>query len=74
MVKVRCVENDPKVKLKVAIISEELCFGCAICIKKCSFDAITIISDLPVNPAKQVVHRYGHRTFKLHMLLTPRPG
>ncbi len=28
-----------------AVISEELCVGCGICVKKCPFDAIDIVTD-----------------------------
>jgi ATP-binding cassette subfamily E protein 1 len=58
---------------KVAFISEPLCIGCGICIKKCPFEAINIIN-LPHNLAKDTTHRYGANTFKLHRLPTPRPG
>jgi ATP-binding cassette subfamily E protein 1 len=58
---------------KVAFISEPLCIGCGICIKKCPFEAINIIN-LPHNLAKETTHRYGANTFKLHRLPTPRPG
>lgn len=66
-----CIEvtsND-----KSALISEQLCIGCGICIKKCPFDAITIIN-LPSNLDKDTTHRYGPNSFKLHRLPTPRPG
>eukprot|EP00924_Labyrinthula_sp_SR-Ha-C_P016871 maker-scaffold_6-snap-gene-17.28-mRNA-1 protein AED:0.13 eAED:0.13 QI:171/1/1/1/1/1/5/227/618 len=54
-------------------ISEALCIGCGICVKKCPFDAISIIN-LPKNLEKETTHRYGPNTFKLHRLPTPRPG
>ena len=41
---------------KKANISEELCIGCGICVKKCPFDAIMIIK-LPSNLQKETVHR-----------------
>lgn len=54
-------------------ISEELCIGCALCVKKCPFDAIQIIN-LPSNLEKDTVHRFGPNSFKLHRLPLPRPG
>eukprot|EP00850_Spirogloea_muscicola_P019835 SM000200S05825 [mRNA] locus=s200:234536:238378:+ [translate_table: standard] len=66
-----CIEVGPNSKL--AFISEELCIGCGICVKKCPFDAIQIIN-LPKDLDKDTIHRYGPNTFKLHRLPTPRPG
>eukprot|EP00871_Galdieria_phlegrea_P000179 jgi/Galph1/1161/GphlegSOOS_G5737.1 len=65
-----CIDVTPK--SKVAYISEELCIGCGICVKKCPFDAIQIIN-LPKDLEKDTVHRYGPNSFKLHRLPTPRP-
>jgi len=66
-----CVEANPN--SKIAWISEELCIGCGICVKKCPFEAIIIIN-LPKNLETQTTHRYGANTFKLHRLPMPRPG
>ncbi|EAZ18673.1 hypothetical protein OsJ_34194 [Oryza sativa Japonica Group] len=66
-----CIEVTPASKL--AFISEELCIGCGICVKKCPFDAIEIIN-LPKDLEKDTTHRYGPNTFKLHRLPVPRPG
>ncbi|KAI0980725.1 hypothetical protein GJ496_001475 [Pomphorhynchus laevis] len=66
-----CIEVNPD--SKVAFISEELCIGCGICVKKCPFNAITIIN-LPSNLAQETIHRYGPNTFKLHRLPMPRVG
>ena len=57
----------------VANISESLCIGCNICVKKCPFGAIQIIN-LPKSLEKETTHRYGENTFKLHRLPMPRPG
>lgn len=66
-----CIEVTPNDK--IARISEGLCIGCGICIKKCPFEAISIIN-LPSNLEKDTTHRYGQNSFKLHRLPTPRPG
>ena len=58
---------------KIAYISEDLCIGCGICVKKCPFEAINIIN-LPKNLEKETTHRYGPNSFKLHRLPTPRTG
>jgi len=66
-----CIEVTPNDK--IATISEELCIGCGICVKKCPFEAITIIN-LPSNLEKETTHRYSQNSFKLHRLPIPRPG
>jgi len=66
-----CIEvtaND-----KIATISESLCIGCGICVKKCPFEAISIIN-LPSNLESATTHRYSQNSFKLHRLPIPRPG
>eukprot|EP01035_Chromulina_nebulosa_P020830 gene20830-26998_t len=67
----QCIEVTPTSKL--AFISEELCIGCGICVKKCPFDAINIIN-LPKSLESSQTHRYGPNSFKLHRLPMPRPG
>ena len=54
------------------VISEELCVGCGICIKKCPFGAISIVS-LPAELEKPT-HRYGVNGFALYGLAIPRGG
>ena len=66
-----CIEVTPKDS--VAWISEELCIGCGICVRKCPFEAVQIIN-LPKNLEKETTHRYGPNSFKLHRLPVPRAG
>ncbi len=58
---------------KIATLAEDLCIGCALCVKKCPRGAIKIIN-LPKDLSKEVTHRYGPNSFKLHRLPQPRPG
>uniref|UniRef100_A0A6M2DGA6 Putative rnase l inhibitor abc superfamily protein n=1 Tax=Xenopsylla cheopis TaxID=163159 RepID=A0A6M2DGA6_XENCH len=66
-----CIEVNPN--SKIAALSEELCIGCGICVKKCPFEAITIIN-IPSNLERHTTHRYSRNSFKLHRLPIPRPG
>ena len=56
-----------------AVISEDLCTGCGICVKVCPFDAIVI-----VNLAKELqsdkIHQYGINSFRLYRLPSPKRG
>ncbi len=65
-----CIVLDDK---KIAVISELLCTGCGICIKKCPFNAIQIVN-LPSELDKDLVHRYGENQFALYRLPIPRQG
>lgn len=66
-----CISVNPTSKL--AFISEELCIGCGICVKKCPFEAINIVN-LPKSLDGCQTHRFGPNSFKLHRLPMPRPG
>src|SRR5208337_2956923 len=65
---IRFVEGEKK-----PIIDEDLCTGCGICIKKCPFDAISIVK-LPQELDGECIHSYGVNEFKLFRLPVPRPG
>jgi len=56
-----------------AKIDENTCIGCAICVKRCPFDAIEIIN-LPSVNEKDIVHRYGINGFALYGLPIPKKG
>ncbi len=54
-------------------IDETLCIGCNICVKKCPFDAISIIN-LPEELEKTPIHQYGKNGFHLYNLPIPQFG
>ncbi|MEM1578304.1 MAG: ribosome biogenesis/translation initiation ATPase RLI [Archaeoglobaceae archaeon] len=76
-----CLKYCPKVRsgdetvviAEKAIISEKLCVGCGICIKKCPMRAIQIVG-LPERLEGREVHRYGINGFVLYNLPVPRKG
>ena len=78
-----CIAYCPRVRagdetvtigpLGKAVISEELCVGCGICVHKCPFDAIRIIN-LPEELRDEILHQYGVNGFRLYRLPTPVNG
>ena len=54
------------------LITENLCVGCGICVRKCPFGAITI-TNLP-EEMEDPVHRYGQNGFALYGLPVPVNG
>jgi ATP-binding cassette subfamily E protein 1 len=55
------------------LIVESLCVGCGICVKKCPFNALSIVN-LPDELEEECSHRFGPNTFKLFRLPTPSSG
>jgi ATP-binding cassette subfamily E protein 1 len=77
-----CIKYCPMVRSRVEairfeenkiIISEKLCSGCGICVKKCPFKAISIVN-LPDELEKDCSHRFGPNAFKLFRLPMPSAG
>jgi ATP-binding cassette subfamily E protein 1 len=58
---------------KIALISEELCIGCGICVKVCPFDAIDILN-LSEELKTEKIHQYGVNSFRLFHIPTVRRG
>ena len=56
-----------------AVISEDLCTGCGICIRKCPFDAIVIVN-LAKELSEDKIHQYGINSFRFYRLPTLKKG
>jgi ATP-binding cassette subfamily E protein 1 len=57
----------------IALISEELCIGCGICVKVCPFDAIDILN-LSEELKEDKIHQYGVNSFRIFRIPTVRKG
>ena len=77
-----CYRFCPQVRMDVeaiqfenqkALISESLCVGCGICIKKCPFTAIHIVN-LPDMLEEECSHQFGANSFRIFRLPTPSPS
>ena len=79
-----CIKYCPKVRTgektielspdgKNVLITENLCTGCGICIKKCPFNAINIVN-LPDPLKNQMTYRYGPDQFSLFRMPIPKKG
>ncbi|MFW9952458.1 MAG: ATP-binding cassette domain-containing protein, partial [Candidatus Thorarchaeota archaeon] len=79
-----CIKYCPRVRTgdktivlnpdgKSVLITESLCTGCGICIKKCPFNAINIVN-LPDPLKNQITYRYGSDQFSLFRMVIPKKG
>jgi len=79
-----CIKYCPRVRTgdktivlspdeKYVIITESLCSGEGICIKKCPFNAISIVN-LPDPLENQITYRYGQDQFSLFRMAIPKKG
>jgi len=79
-----CIKYCPRVRTgdktivlspdeKSVIITESLCSGEGICIKKCPFNAISIVN-LPDPLENQISYRYGQDQFSLFRMAIPKKG
>ncbi|MFX1418483.1 MAG: ribosome biogenesis/translation initiation ATPase RLI [Promethearchaeota archaeon] len=79
-----CIKYCPRVRTgdktivlspdeKYVIITENLCSGEGICVKKCPFNAISIVN-LPDPLENQISFRYGKDQFSLFRMAIPKRG
>lgn len=67
-----CIVKEKGEVPNFPVISEVLCIGCGLCVKKCPVDAISII-----NLAKELdkpIYQYGVNAFRLYGLPLPKEG
>ncbi|MDO8428110.1 MAG: ribosome biogenesis/translation initiation ATPase RLI [Candidatus Diapherotrites archaeon] len=66
-----CIAIDPIINK--AVIDEDLCIGCRLCVPACPFEAIRIVN-LPKELAQNPVHQFFKNSFRLYKLPTPKHG
>ncbi len=54
-------------------VNEEVCISCGICVKKCPFNALTVVNT-PSELKQEPVHQFGLNKFRLYGLPVPKKG
>ncbi len=69
----KCItlSNEADRSKAIAVIDEDICNGCGICVKKCPFEAITIIN-IAEELEERKVHQYGQNAFRLYNIPVPK--
>ena len=58
---------------QIAIIYEDMCIGCGICVKACPFNAIQLVN-LPTELEDKLVFTYNENSFRLYKMPIPKVG
>jgi ATP-binding cassette subfamily E protein 1 len=69
----KCIDIEDSGPKGKAIIAENMCIGCGICVKVCPFNAIMIVN-LPDETQNIAVHQYGKNGFSLYGFPLLRTG
>ncbi len=62
------ISDDKKVS-----INEEVCISCNICVKKCPFNALTVVNT-PKELKTKLIHQFSKNSFRLYGLPIPKNG
>src|SRR3989344_9108804 len=60
--------SGKEAKIRIPIISEDLCIGCNICVIKCPVDCIYIENLVQELSPQHMLHRFGENNFRIYRL------